>query len=88
MKTLCPNCSMIQDAPDEYAGREIQCWNCKKEFTATEYSQVIHRSQSAPKPPSGPSHIADETPGISYALWAMSIIIIIISAIGGALYQL
>ena len=41
MKTKCPHCNTVQNAPDEAAGREALCRSCRKAFTITEYAPPV-----------------------------------------------
>ncbi len=38
MKTKCPHCNTVQNAPDEALRREALCKSCREKFTITEYA--------------------------------------------------
>ena len=41
MKTKCPHCNTVQNAPDEAAGREALCKSCRKVFAISEYTTPV-----------------------------------------------
>ncbi len=48
MKTKCPKCETVQDVPDVYNGKSVDCTSCKADFTVTEHRPVI--KSALPKP--------------------------------------
>lgn len=49
MKTQCPDCKYVFDAPKEYRGREIHCAKCKQSFNVSEYTEVAHKQSRSLK---------------------------------------
>lgn len=41
MKTQCPDCKYVFNAPKEYEGRKVHCTNCKQSFAVSEYAEVV-----------------------------------------------
>ena len=61
MKTKCPHCSTVQNAPDEAAGREALCRSCRKKFTITPL-QDPHATPVTKAPLSTPGTLPKENP--------------------------
>jgi len=48
MKTQCPECSKIFDAPEHYKDKKVKCPKCQKLFVATIYQEPVYEPTLQP----------------------------------------